>query len=65
MVYYVASSEVALGIFGMKIVLKFGCCVDEAQLGVWKLLAKPEETSSNVYKSTKPVTPRKYVTISN
>ena len=26
----VTSSEVALGIFGMKIVLKVGCCVDEA-----------------------------------
>ena len=30
MIYYIASSEVAWGIFGMKTVLKFGCCVDEA-----------------------------------
>ena len=29
-VYYVAPFEVALGIFGVKTVLKFGCCVDEA-----------------------------------
>ena len=29
-VYYVASFEVVLGIFGMEMVLKFACCVDEA-----------------------------------
>ena len=29
-VYYAASSELALGIFGMKIVLKFASCGDEA-----------------------------------
>ena len=29
-VYYVAFFEVALGIFGMEIVLKFVWCVDEA-----------------------------------
>ena len=29
-IYYAASSELALGIFGMKIVLKFASCGDEA-----------------------------------
>ena len=36
-IYYVASSEVALGIFGMEIVFWFVCCVDEAKFGVWKM----------------------------
>ena len=29
-VYYLGSFKVVLGIFGMKIVRKFACCVDEA-----------------------------------
>ena len=29
-IYYVASYEVALGIFGVEIVIKLACCVTEA-----------------------------------